>query len=186
MATDENVVELEPCEENEESVDEARPIHRWVRILLPILTIPWFAVFFVAIALLDPYKNDEPLRMGAHKQLGLPECGFKEVANLPCPSCGMTTSFTLLMRADVWHSMQANFAGTALATFGVLFIPWALASAFFGRFVFIRRLEIVIFRLAVVFLILLFGRWGVVIIWELLNPPSVVDAISCVGALCGT
>ena len=65
--------------------------------------------------------------------------------------------------------MQANFAGTALATFGLLFIPWALASAFFGRFVFIRRMEMVVFRLAVIFLILLFGRWGIVVIWDLLS-----------------
>jgi hypothetical protein len=78
----------------------------------------------------------------------------------------MTTSFSLLMRADVWNSLQANFAGTILATFGLLFVPWAFASAFFGRFVLIRSLEIVIFRLALVFLILLFGRWGLVILLE--------------------
>ena len=169
MATKDEIVDIEPYEDEEELVDEAKPIHRWIRILLPILTVPWVMVFFVAIALIDPYPNGEAMRMGTHKQLGLPECSFKELAGVPCPSCGMTTSFTLLMRADVWHSMQANFAGTALATFGLLFIPWALASAFFGRFVFIRRMELVVFRLAVIFLILLFGRWGIVIIWELLS-----------------
>jgi Protein of unknown function (DUF2752) len=170
MATDNEAVDLEPYEdEAEDSVDDTGPIHRWIRILLPILTIPWVIVFFVAIFLINPYPNGEAAKMGVHQQLGLPPCTFQEVAQIPCPSCGMTTSFTLLMRGDVWHSMQANFAGTALATFGVLFIPWALASAFFGRFVFIRRLEIVVFRLAVVFLILLFGRWGIVVIWQLLS-----------------
>ncbi len=170
MATENEVIELEPYEdEADDSVDDAGPIHRWIRILLPMLTIPWFLVFFVAIFLINPYPNGEVQRSGVHQQLGLPPCTFKEMFEIPCPSCGMTTSFTLLMRADVWHSMQANFAGTALATFGLLFIPWALASAFFGRFVFIRRLEIVVFRLAVVFLILLFGRWGIVVIWDLLS-----------------
>jgi hypothetical protein len=81
----------------------------------------------------------------------------------------MTTSFSLMMHADVWNSMKANFAGTALVTFGLLFIPWAYASAFLGRFVFIRSLEMVIFRLAIVFLVLLFGRWAIVIAIELLN-----------------
>lgn len=186
MATKEDAVELEPYEGEEESVDEAKPIHRWVRIILPILTIPWLAVFFVAIALINPYPNGKAEKWGTHTQLGLPPCSFKEMAGVSCPSCGMTTSFTLLMRADVWHSMQANFAGTALATFGLLFIPWALASAFFGRFVFVRRLEILVFRLAVIFLILLFGRWGIVIIWELLSPPEIIDAISGIGAMCGS
>jgi hypothetical protein len=171
MATENEAVELESYEgEVEDSVDEAGPIHRWIRILLPILTVPWIFVFFVAIVLLNPYEADgESRKMGTHQQLGLPPCTFNEMTGVPCPSCGMTTSFTLLMRGDVWHSMQANFAGTALATFGLLFIPWALASAFFGRFVFIRRLEMVVFRLAVVFLILLFGRWGIVVIWDLLS-----------------
>ena len=68
----------------------------------------------------------------------------------------------------VWTPCYVLYSA-GLATFGLLFIPWALASAFFGRFVFIRRLEIIVFRLAVIFLILLFGRWGIVIIWELLS-----------------
>ena len=161
MSSQDEVIELEPCEAAEEYVDEAKPIHRWIRIILVLLTVPWLFVFFVAIFLLQPYEQGEPLRMGTHQQLGLPECNFKALSGLPCPSCGMTTSFALLVRADVWNSMRANFAGTMLASIGLLFIPWAFASAFFGRFVFIRSLELVVFRLAVVFLssCLGVGRW---------------------------
>jgi phosphatidylserine synthase len=133
------------------------------------LTLPWIVVFCVAIFMINPYNEEgEAERAGVHQQLGLPECNFKTLVGVPCPSCGMTTSFTLLVRADVWNSMRANFAGTALATFGLLFIPWALISAFCGRFVLIRSIELVIFRLAIVFLIVLFGRWIFVLIWELL------------------
>ena len=60
-------------------------------------------------------------------------------------------------------------AGTALATFGLLFLPWAFASAFFGRFMFIRSLEMVVFRLAIVFLIILFGRWAIVVLMDLMG-----------------
>ena len=167
MATDEEAVELEPADVQEEWEDEAKPIRRWIRIGLVVLTVPWLCVFYVAIFMIDPYPNGEPAQLGTHQQLGLPECNFKALTSVPCPSCGMTTSFTLLMRADVWNSVKANFAGTALATFGVLFIPWAFASAFFGRFVFIRSIEMVVFRLAIVFLLLLFGRWAFVVIWEM-------------------
>jgi Protein of unknown function (DUF2752) len=170
MSTENEVFELEPDDAREDSVDEAKPIHRWIRFILVILTVPWFMVFFVALTL-NPYTEDgEALPLGTHQQLGLPPCSFKTLAGVPCPSCGMTTSFTLLMCGDVWNSLKANFAGTMLATFGLLFIPWAMASAFFGRYVFIRNLEILVFRLAVVFLVILFGRWGIVCILELLNP----------------
>lgn len=168
MAADEEIIELEPYEAEEDFVDEARPIHRLIRVVLLGLTAPWLIVFVVATRI-DPYAGGEPARMGTHQQLGLPECNFKALAGFPCPSCGMTTSFSFMIRADVWNSVQANFAGTALAGFGMLFIPWAFASAFLGRFVFIRSLELVIFRLALIFLVLLFGRWGIVVILGLLN-----------------
>jgi hypothetical protein len=73
----------------------------------------------------------------------------------------MTTSFTHLMHADIVNSLRANYAGTALALFGFLFVPWALTSAFFGRLMYIRELEMVVFRLAIGFLVLLFSHWGV-------------------------
>ena len=168
MAAEEEIIDLEPYEqEQEDSIDEPSRLHRWLRIFLLVLTVPWLAVFVVATQI-SPYKADgEARQMGTHMQLGLPDCNFKELTGLPCPSCGMTTSFCLLIRADVWHSLQANFAGTLLATFGLLFIPWAFASAFLGRFVFIRSIEMVVFRLAIVFLFLLFGRWAFVLIWDL-------------------
>lgn len=176
MSIQEEAGNLEPYEAEAELADEARSIQHWIRILLLVLTLPWIAVFSIAIGL-DPYLADgEARRLGTHRQIrlpgmqeGLPECNFKAMAGLPCPSCGMTTSFTLLMHADVWNSLQANFAGTLLATFGLLFVPWAFASAFFGRFVLIRRIEIVVFRLAIVFLVILFGRWAFVLLWELMS-----------------
>ena len=170
MATDEEALDLDACETEEDSVDEARPLRWWARTVLVCLTVPWIAVFLTAVWL-DPYAGEDgqPRRMGTHMQLGLPDCNFKLLTGVPCPSCGMTTSFSYIMHADLWNSMQSNFAGTGLAIFGLLFLPWAFASAFLGRFVFIRSLETVIFRLAVVFLILLFGRWSIVLVLDLLN-----------------
>lgn len=176
MAIDETPLEVQPCETTADSVDEAKPVRWWGRAILVVLTLPWLAVFAVALSL-NPYEEDgTPKRLGTHRQIvmpgtdeGLPECNFKALAGVPCPSCGMTTSFTMLMHADVWNSLRANFAGTALSTFGLLFIPWALMSAFMGRFVFIRSLETVIFRLAIIFLVVLFGRWSIVLVLDLLN-----------------
>jgi hypothetical protein len=141
----------------------------WACGILLTLTVPWIAVIITAICLWPYDDNGEPLKLGTHQQLGLPECNFKQLAGVPCPSCGMTTSFSLLLHGDVLNSLKANFAGTALVTFGLLFVPWAFASAYLRRWVFIRSLETVVFRLAVVFLVMLFGRWTIVLIIDLMN-----------------
>ncbi len=141
-----------------------KPVHRWIRFVLLMLVACWAAVFFVATQL-DPYDEKGKARaMETHRQLGLPPCTFKVVTGLPCPSCGMTTSFCLLVRGDVWNSLKANFAGTSLAVIGLLFIPWALASALLGRFVFVRELDVWIFRIAMGFLIVMFVRWGIALL----------------------
>jgi Protein of unknown function (DUF2752) len=141
-----------------------RGLPLWGRILLVLLTGPWIAVFITA-ACLYPYREDgTALTMETHRQLGLPPCTFKELTGLPCPSCGMTTSFALLMRGDVWHSVQANFVGTLLASLGLLFVPWALVSAWRGRFLFFHAIDMVAFRLAILFIILIFGRWGIALL----------------------
>jgi hypothetical protein len=168
MAADEKAVELDSRDWDDDDT-ESGPLRRWVRAFLITLTAPWIVVFAIAIWL-DPYQSEDggARRAGTHMQLGLPDCNFKALAGVPCPSCGMTTSFSLLLHADVWNSLQANFAGTLLAGFGLFFVPWAFSSAFLGRFVLVRSLELAIFRLAVVFLVVLFGRWAIVLVMDLL------------------
>ena len=91
-------------------------------------------VFAIAIAL-DPYKDGKLWLSETHRQLGLPPCTFKAVTGYPCPSCGMSSSFALAIRGDLWHSAEANFVGTLLAIGSLIIIPWAAASAVKGRLV---------------------------------------------------
>jgi hypothetical protein len=79
--------------------------------------------------------------MGTHQQLGMPECSFKRFFGRPCPTCGMTTSFALLMRGDVGGSLRANAAGTLLAAALLALIPWSGWSAIRGRWLFVRAAE---------------------------------------------
>jgi hypothetical protein len=137
----------------------------WVRGALVGLALGLAAVFAIALWL-DPYRPDgTPRRMGTHQQLHLPPCTFKEVTGLPCPSCGMTTSFALLVRGDVAHSLRANAAGTLLAVFCLALIPWALASALRRRPLFVRSLERAFTVCILVFLGAMLLRWCVVIAW---------------------
>ena len=135
----------------------------WVRIGLLGVAAGLAAVFAVAIWL-KPYDEDgRPLRLETHRQLGLPSCQFYFLTGIPCPSCGMTTSFALLMHGDPGNSLRANAVGTLLAGFCLLLIPWCLSSAYTRRPLFIRSLERALTWSAVVFLTLVLVRWVIVV-----------------------
>jgi hypothetical protein len=136
---------------------------RRVRLAVVAIAIGLIALFTVA-AWIDPYDSDgQPLAMGTHKQLGLPECNFVRLTDLPCPSCGMTTSFALLMRGDVVASLRANAVGTLLAVFLLAAIPWSLVGATRGRWLWVRTLEPWLLRAVIVFTGLAVARWIVLL-----------------------
>jgi uncharacterized protein DUF2752 len=137
----------------------------WVRGGLVGIALGLMAVFFVAVRL-NPYHPDgSPMRMEVHRQLNLPPCTFKDTTGLPCPSCGMTTSFALLVRGDVGNSLKANAVGTLLAVFCLFLIPWSLASVLLRRPLFLRSLERAFTVCILVFLGAMLLRWLVVLGW---------------------
>ena len=98
-----------------------------MRLALVAMVLCWVAVFAVALRL-DPYQDGKVWLEETHRQLGLPECTFKSITKLPCPSCGMTSAFALLVRGDLWNALRANAVGAGLALLGAAFVPWALIS----------------------------------------------------------
>jgi hypothetical protein len=139
------------------------PLARWVRPLLVVMAIGLIAVFATALRI-DPYNEDGSARlMGTHQKLGLPPCTFSEVTGVPCPSCGMTTSFSLLIRGDVINSARANWVGALLAATCLLLIPWSFASVLVRRALFLRSLERTLIFGIVALLTLMMLRWSVVL-----------------------
>jgi hypothetical protein len=139
-------------------------LYGWVRVLLVVLALLAVGVFALALYI-HPYEVDgTPMTEESHRQLGLPPCTFKFATGLPCPSCGMTTSFALLIRGDLWNSMRANVAGTLLAVLVLAFIPWALISARRGEMVWITSYERALTRLVVLFLVVMLLRWAIVLL----------------------
>ena len=142
------------------------PLHVWVRIGLVVIALGLVGLFTIAL-ILDPYKDGKVWTQETHTQLGFPPCTFKVVTRVPCPSCGMSTSFALLIRGDVWNSLQANAAGTLLATICLLCVPWAVVSSVRGRLFGIVAFENLFVRLLVFFLILMLVRWVFVVLFTL-------------------
>jgi hypothetical protein len=145
----------------------------WVRGTLLFIAAGLITVFTIAVRL-NPYGADGKARtMATHRQMGLPPCTFYAMTGLPCPSCGMTTSFALLIRGDVLNSLRANAVGTVLAAFCLALIPWCLVSVCLGRPLFVTTIEPVLIRLILGFLVLLLGRWAIVLLWLWLTHTNV-------------
>jgi len=85
---------------------------------------------FTVAAILSPYDTDgRPLSHGTHRQLGLPPCAMKALTGFPCPSCGMTTSISLVMHGDLAAASEANPAGLIVAGLGLVATVWLAAVA---------------------------------------------------------
>lgn len=157
----------------EQSIDDPEPVRTpvqwWVRgVLLAMAAV--VCVVFVIATQVQPYKADGTAkRQASHTSIGMAPCRFQEVANMPCPSCGMTTSFALLVRGDVINSMRANWVGTGLAVFCALFVPWCVVSSIRGKYLWVRRLEAPLAFLVGTFTVLMLGRWGVVLLMSVFD-----------------
>lgn len=143
-----------------------RRMPRYTRAVLVLMAVGFLGVFAVA-GVIRPYDADgSPRTMATHTQLGLPPCNMVVLTGRPCPSCGMTTSFALLVRGDVANSLRANWAGTVLALFWAALIPWAALSAVRGRLLWVRNGELFVTVSVGVMLALMLGRWVVVLLTQ--------------------
>ncbi|MBI3408388.1 MAG: DUF2752 domain-containing protein [Planctomycetes bacterium] len=151
-----------PVSEYEHVQAHRRRLALWVRLALVGIALGLVVVFGIALRL-NPNQGDRVWLNETHTQLGLPDCTFKSLTGLPCPSCGMTTSFAWLVRGNVWNSLRANFVGTLLALVALAYIPWGFLSAAKGRLLGIGYWDVWLIRLVLGFFVLMFVRWGVVL-----------------------
>ncbi|MCA9250052.1 MAG: DUF2752 domain-containing protein [Phycisphaerales bacterium] len=99
-----------------------------VRINATFAVVVTTALLAVSV-LLTP----DPNGFDTHSQLGLARCSWPATYGIPCPTCGMTTSFALMVRGRVIQSFTTQPLGAmlALATFGVLLL--GIRALFTGR-----------------------------------------------------
>ena len=99
--------------------------------------------------------------MGTHTALGLPACGWAAMADIPCPSCGMTTAFSWAVRGDLLSSLIAQPMGLLLAIAAAMTAMAGLWAAATGAAV-QRPITAAVMRGSVgwVVLGLLLGAWG--------------------------
>ena len=68
-----------------------------------------------AVLGLAAWLTPSPTGIGTHQQLHMPQCGWIALADIPCPTCGMTTAFAHAAHGHLWSSFLAQPLGCALA-----------------------------------------------------------------------
>jgi len=92
-----------------------------------------------------------------HTSFSIP-CLFRQLTGIPCPACGLTSSFVLASRLDA-GAVISNILFLPLAAGMATYLACAILDAFFGKTA-INRLNA------------LLGRWWVILIAVLLTVTS--------------
>ncbi len=139
------------------------PATTWERSAALLFALGVVVVFTIGWRL-SPYdpSTGEALTQGTHLQLGLPPCNFLVISGIPCPSCGMTTSISLLAHGDLVSAWRANSAGVVLGLVGLVSMVWCLVAGVGGRLWWFTRLENGLLAALFVSLVVTLGRWLVV------------------------
>lgn len=125
LSAEEPITDSRPAQE---MIVVRQPDVGWIRIVLVVAGVSVLGLLMTT-RILDP----DPSGMGTHEQLGLAECGFKLMLDIPCPSCGMTTSWAWLTRGHILNSLHANPGGTLLGFACLVFGTWMVISGARGR-----------------------------------------------------
>jgi len=146
--------------------DDGHPLGPWIepvacaapvrgRLVAGAVAGVGLALVGVAVCL-----TPDPSGMGTHQQLGLPPCTSVVITGYPCPTCGMTTAFSLTVRGRLLSAFHAQPAGLVFALATILVTAVALVSAVSGRFWTPNFYRISWPRWAFGFVILLLAGWG--------------------------
>ena len=103
--------------------------------------LPWAARALAAglsgaclfVLILAARLTPSPDGCGTHQGLGLAECGFLARTGLPCPACGMTTSWAWFARGNLPASLYVQPMGTALAVTCAMAVWVGFYAAVTGR-----------------------------------------------------
>ena len=107
----------------------AEPVGVWGRVLAAAVGLGCLGVLALAASLPPSGAG-----MGTHSDaLGLPPCNFLQRTGLPCPSCGMTTSWAWASKGHLPASLYVQPMGTVLALLAAACVWGGLYIAFTGR-----------------------------------------------------
>ena len=107
------------------SIESFQPFERW---LLVAVCVGIFGLLGVA-----RWLTPNEAGVGTHRALGFPPCGAIAMWGIPCPSCGMTTSWAWFTRGHFDKAWSSNPGGVMLAVFVLVMATWMGISGILNR-----------------------------------------------------
>jgi hypothetical protein len=120
----------------------------------------------LVIAILLP---PDPRGLGTHEQLGMPPCSFVLTSGLPCPTCGMTTAFSNMVRGHVLQAVHAQPAGAVLCLAAVGLLVASIMALTTGKMVVVKWERVGPVRVALGLAFLIIGGWAYKLVTGLLT-----------------
>lgn len=81
---------------------------------------------------LSAWLTPDPSGVGTHLQLGIRACSTLALTGYPCPTCGMTTAFTLAAHGRIFSAFATQPAGAFLAIFNACAVLVSFYSLIVG------------------------------------------------------
>ncbi len=108
---------------------------KWWRALSPRERLAAMAVTLgvLAVAGIARLLHPDPRGLGTHEQLGLPPCMMTVIFHIPCPFCGMTTAFSLVIHGRFMQALRVQPAGCMAACFAITLGLASLLFAIIGK-----------------------------------------------------
>ncbi len=105
---------------------------------------------FIYSAFFSPEKNDYPV-----------QCIHEKVSGEPCPSCGLSRSFSYIIQGDLESAAMANRYGMRIFLFFLFHLVMRLSNIviIMRRKIYIKHLVIADSSIAIITFILAFGQF---------------------------
>ena len=120
-------VSLMECEEA--TMEHTMPVKTERARRLHALGVALVAMALLSIAF---FLKPSAKGIGTHQQLGLPTCGWILAADVPCPTCGMTTAWSHTVRGELPSAFMSQPMGMLLAFVTIAVALCALFAASTG------------------------------------------------------
>lgn len=160
-----------PAELDSSMADIPRPRMRLIGPRVAVgrnARLAWAGIAIACSAILGVavFLEPDPKGLGTHRGLGLlfgdklfPPCSWPLVSGLPCPTCGMTTSFSNVVRGRLITAFFAQPAGMVLCFLTIGTLVYSLYVSLTGWRVWVHWDRIGV-RFLLVIGLLMMGGWA--------------------------
>lgn len=132
-----------------------RPMPRSESIVLVVLVLGMLALFGFLLLGTQPDSRGH----GTHEQLGMAPCSWPRLHGMPCATCGVTTSASLLLHGRPVDAFLTQPFGMLLTLAGILFIVLAISHLVRGECLVSRIAFWPWVKICIFWVLLLFGAW---------------------------